>query len=108
MSYFGDLMDVLAEAALQPVHGIAITLHYVDGTTDAVTATIVEDVGANDPFAERTFVVVVSQLTGDPDIGDYVTHDGDADAVRWVIQKVRDTDDGHLEVRTRSPETRGV
>lgn len=81
--------------------GESITLTYADGTTaQTLTAVQVEDVGALDPFFERTFILLISDCTQAPVAGDVITHD----STPFTVQKARNAGDGTYEIRTRAPQ----
>ena len=93
---FGPVFDRLNET-----FGETVTFtHLITGTAETLTAIVVEDVGANDPFAERTFYFNSSDFAESPTNGDVIT----ANSLPWSVQKVRENEDATYEIRCRAPE----
>lgn len=100
MSRFSDDMSAAFDLLIEQ-HGDSITYtHALTQTAETLSAVTVEDVGANDPFAERTYIFQLADFAEDPTNGDVITDGG----VPWVVQKIRNTEDGTYEIRTRAPE----
>jgi len=110
MSRFAEDMD--SEAGLGAINaelGDPVDLRdpRTNTTYEDVPAIVVEDVGAVDPFVERTFTIRISDIEAlnpsDPPVirnGWNVVSQG----VRWTVIKIRDAEDGSYEIRTRTPE----
>lgn len=81
--------------------GQTVTVTHADQSTESVTAIIVEDVGATDPYIERTFLIAESEFSTTLQNGEQL---GPVNGSTWVVIKIRNGEDGVLEVRTRAPE----
>ena len=87
--------------SLQRGHAVTVTFHDVSEATDTVVSAISQEfVGATDPFEDRLYNIKKSDLSGDPTEGDRIT---DAALREWTSIKVRDTQHGTWEIRTRAP-----
>lgn len=78
-----------------------VTCTHADQSTETVSAIIVEDVGATDPFVERTFLIAESEFATTLQNGEKL---GPVNGATWIVIKIRNGEDGVLEVRTRAPE----
>lgn len=102
MSKFSDRFAGAFDRMNQVTGDSASYRHATSGTTDTLTVTIVEDVGAADPYTERTFAVLASDLSETPENLDVITQSGRA----WAVTRVRDNEDGTYELRTKAAEER--
>lgn len=95
-SQFETDMGYGLDALLRPM-ALSVAVHYVDGTSETVSAIYNEQVGFIDDNGRAVFTLKRDDLAQALKRVDYFLIDGES--VRWNVTDVRDDKSGGLEVR---------